>query len=203
MNTGTDVLRSTAHLKRDGWLVSSQPRQFECDVRLRSKLSQRSDSREETATLFLFHQMFLRQISSLAASHAPSSCPLTPAPFSLCLCPSATPPPPLSANFQRCRRGHSEGRTLPGGERLVGRGYTRRTTLGCFFFFFAAKCLREAESASVFFLVGGFGANRPRTTLREPGGEPTSTWRTRSTTRDGSSSTSSAKVSASVCAGEG
>lgn len=164
------------------------------------KLSQRSDSHEETVTRyfssFYFTKCFYARYHRSLRVMLRHSSTNTPHP-SLSVCVPLPPPPPLSANFQRCRRGHSEGRTLQGGERLVGRGYTQRTTLG---FFFAAKCLREAELS---FFGGGFGANRPRTTLREPGGEPTSTWRTRSTTRDGSSSTSSAKVSASVCAGEG
>lgn len=123
--------------------------------------------------------------------------PLTPPTPSLSVCVPCLPRP--SANFQRCRRGHSEGRTLQGGERLVGRGDTRRTTLWVLFFFYLQLSVFVSLSPSLLF---GW-ANRPRTTLREPGGEPTSTWRTRSTTRDGSLSTSSAKVSASVCAAEG
>lgn len=101
---------------------------------------------------------------------------------------------PLTANFQRCRWGHSEGRALQGGERLIWRGYKRSTTFLGGYFFLQLRVF-TAESA--------FVSIRRQTTLREPGGEPTSTWRIQSITQDGSLSTSSAKVSASMCTPEG
>lgn len=46
------------------------------------------------------------------------------------------------------------------------------------------------------FVFSVCASNRPQTTLQEPGGEPMSIWRTRSTTPDGSLNTSWEKVSA-------
>lgn len=64
--------------------------------------------------------------------------------LSLSVC---VPLSPLAANFQRCRWGHSEGRTLQGGERLIRRGCTRAHTQ----VYFLQLRILTSKSAFVFF----------------------------------------------------